>query len=418
MAWWRRSKRAEPPPANLISISDPALAEFFRVGPGNWSGVQVGETTALGLSAFYRAISLISGTIAMLPLNTIREVDGIITRVRSVFDDPGGVVGMTPFEWKQTVIAHQVAHGDAFLAHVYNAGGALAGMVPIHPSCVQVDPPPRRAVSQLEAPYRKTFTAYLQDGSRRTFTEARLVGGFLAGDMTHCPAMSMDGRRGIGLIQVARNALGVGVAGDRAAGKMFSDGALMSGLATPKEGESWGPDDAKAIKAELDLKVTGWENAASIALINRRIELQKWQMTNEEAQFLPSRQFQIEEIARFTGVPPHLLMQTEKQTSWGTGVAEQNRGLSRYTLAHWTSRLEQRLSRLLAAPRSVRFDYHEWERPTPEQEVDLVVKQVKEGLITPNEGRRKLGYEPIPGGDVLRVGATMADAPQLEAVPA
>ena len=408
------------PPDNLISISDPALAEFFRVGPGNWSGVAVGEGTALGLSAVYRAVSLVSGTIAMLPMPTVREVDGSITQIRSVFDDPGGVVGMTPFEWKQTVIAHQMLHGDAFLAHVFNAAGGLAGLVPIHPSCVQVDPPPRRAVSQLEIPYRKTFTAFLQDGSRRAFTEARFVGGFPVGDMTHCPAMSMDGRRGMGLIQVARNALGIAVAGDRAAGRMFSDGALMSGLATPEEGESWGPDDAKDIKADLDLKVAGWENAASIAVVNRRIKLQKWQMTNEEAQFHASRQFQIEEVSRFTGVPPHLLSQTEKQTSWGTGVAEQNRGLSRYTLAHWTARLEQRLSRLLAAPRSIRFDYHEWERPTPEQEVDLIVKQVHEGLITPNEGRRKLGYEPLPGGNELVSAArvTAVDpAPDPESVP-
>lgn len=392
MGWrwpWRRPAQQ---PDDLISVSDPALAEYFRIGVGNYSGVAVGETTALGLSAMYRAVSLVSGSIAMLPLDTIREVDGMVTQIRSVFDDPGGVVGMTPFEWKQTIIAHQMLHGDAFLAHVYNVGGGLAGLVPIHPSSVQVDPPPKQAASGLTAPYQKTYTAFLQDGSRRTFTDATL---------THCPALSMDGRRGIGLIQIARNALGIAVAGDRAAGKMFSDGALMSGLATPEEGEQWGPDDAKLIKQDLDLKTAGWENASAIAVINRRIKLQKWQQTNEEAQFHASRQFQIEEVSRFTGVPPHQLMQTEKQTSWGTGVAEQNRGLSRYTLAHWTSRLEQRLSRRLAAPRSVRFDYHEWERPTPEQEIDLLIKQTGRPFLTVNEARARLGLEPVPGGDVL-----------------
>ncbi len=409
MAWWRRRRRQ---PANPISIGDPALAELFRVGPGNWSGVAVGETTALGLSAVNRAVNLVSGTIAMLPMNTVREVAELVTIIRSVFDDPGDLVGLTPFEWKQTVIAHQMLHGEAFLAHVYTMSGALAGLVPIHPDSVQVDPAPRRGVSRLEVPYRKTFQVILQDGSRRTFTEARMEAGQLRGDMTHCPALSMDGRRGIGLITIARNALGVAAAGDRAAGKMFSEGALMSALATPEEGESWGPDDAKTIKADLDLKTAGWENAATIAVINRRIKLQKWQQTNEEAQFLPSRQFQIEEVARFTGVPPHLLMQTEKQTSWGTGVAEQNRGLSRYTLAHWTARLEQRLSRLLAAPRSVRFDFHEWERPTPEQEVDLLVKQIQAGVITVNEARLRLGLGPMPGGDSLAGTAAAEPAPQ------
>ncbi len=394
-------------PADLISVSDPALAEYFRVGAGNYSGVPVGETTALGLSAVFRAVSLVSGTVAMLPLYTLREVDGRVTRVASVFDDPGVVVGMTPFEWKQTVIAHQMLHGDSFLAHIYNQGGGLAGLIPIHPSSVQVDPPPKQPSSEL-TPFRKTYTAFLQDGSRRTFTDRT---------MTHCPAMSMDGRRGIGLIQVARNALGIGVAGDRAAGKMFSDGAMMSGLATPEEGESWGPDDAKAIKADLDLKTAGWENAAAIAVINRRIKLQKWQMTNEEAQFLASRQFQIQEVARFTGVPASQLMDPGSVSTWGTGVEIQNRGLSRYCLAHWTSRLEQRLSRRLAAPRSVRFDYHEWERPTPEQEIDLLIKQTGRPILTVNEARARLGLGPVDGGDVLDLAAPAPSVPDPAAVP-
>lgn len=414
MAWWRwRRRPSEAPAANLISISDPALAEFFRIGNPNFSGVPIGETTALGLSAVFRAVSLVSGTIAMLPLPTIREVDGVITQVRSVLDDPGAVVGMTPFEWKQTVIAHQLLHGDAFLAHIFNVAGGLAGLVPIHPSCVQVDPPPRRAVSELEVPFRKTFTAFLQDGSRRTFTERT---------MTHCPALSLDGRRGIGLVQIARNSLGIAAAGDRAAAKMFSNGALVSGLATPKDGERVDPDDVKQIREDLNASVVGWENAGAIAIVNRRLDFQPWTMTNEDAQFLQSRQFQVEEVSRFTGVPPHLLMQTDKQTSWGTGVAEQNRGLSRYTLAHWTSRLEQRLSRLLAAPRSVRFDYTEWNRPTPEQEIQLLLAQTGgKPILSVNEARARLGLGPRPGGDTLDLPGAAAPAQQPaapEEVPA
>lgn len=390
MAWWRRRRRVKP--HGLISISDPAAAELFRVGNPNYSGVPVGEGTALGLSAFFRAISLISGTIAMLPLRTIRDVGGAITPFGSVFDDPGGVIGMTPFEWKQTVLAHQLLHGDAFLAHVFTVAGTLAGLVPIHPLSVQIDPPPRRGTGDPTALYDKTFTAWLADGSRRTFTTRT---------MTHCPALSLDGVRGVSLISVARNSLGIGVAGDRAAAKMFSEGALISGLATPEEGETVDPDDVKQIREDLNASVAGWENAATIAVVNRRLKLQPWTMTNEDAQFLQSRQFQVEEIARWTGVPPHLLMQTDKQTSWGTGVAEQNRGLSRYTLAHWTTRLEQRLSRLLPAPRVVRFDYTEWERPTPEQEIDSLIKQTARPFMTVNEARAKRGMAPIVGGDVL-----------------
>jgi phage portal protein BeeE len=109
-------------------------------------------------------------------------------------------------------------------------------------------------------------------------------------------------------------------------------------------------------------------------------------------------------------------MQTEKQTSWGTGVAEQNRGLGRFTLLGWTMRFEQRLSRLLGGqsrtPRFAEFDFAGLERPTPEEEIRLLIEQVTAGLLTVNEARRIRNLPPIDGGDVLR-GAS-ADTRQLK----
>jgi len=213
---------------------------------------------------------------------------------------------------------------------------------------------------------------------------------------------------------VARNSLGTAIAGDRAAAKMFASGALHSGIVTPEEDVT--EEEAKTIKESLNAKVSGWENAGEIAVVNRRLKFTPWTMSLEDAQFLQSRQFQVEEIARWTGVPPHLLMQTEKQTSWGTGVAEQNRGLSRFTLQSYTSRTEERLSRLLPAPRFCEFDFAGLLQPAPEVEIPLLIQQVAAGLMTPNEARRIRGMDPIDGGDVLRVAAAAPVAPV--AVPA
>jgi HK97 family phage portal protein len=182
---------------------------------------------------------------------------------------------------------------------------------------------------------------------------------------------------------------------------MFGNGALISGLVSTEEDVD--EDEAKDIKKGLDRKVGGWENAGEVAFVNRKLRFTPWTMSAQDAQFLQSRQFQIEEIARWTGVPPHLLMQTEKQTSWGTGVAEQNRGLGRFTLLGWTMRFEQRLSRLLARPRFAEFDFAGLERPTPEDEIKLLIEQVKAGLLTVNEARKIRNLPPIDGGDVLRV---------------
>lgn len=352
----------------------------------------MGEGSALGISAFYRAVSLISGTLAGLPQRTLRDVDGVRTRVSSFLDNPGGPAGPTDFEWRETVYLHLLLQGNAFLMHVFNGAGSIAALVPLHPLCVSVE--------WADVPGGKLFTAALLDGTQKTFDSTT---------MTHIPAASLDGLRGMSVISVARNSLGTAIAGDRAAAKMFSTGALFSGMVTPEEEVS--EDEAKTIKASLDARVSGWENAGQIAVINRKLKFTPWTMSAEDAQFIQSRAFQIEEIARWTGVPPHLLMQTEKQTSWGTGVAEQNRGLSRYTLSPWSNRMDARLSRLLPAPRFVETDYAGLLKPAPEQEIPLLIQQVQAGLMTPNEARRMRGMDPIEGGDVLR--GQSAPAPEL-----
>jgi HK97 family phage portal protein len=125
--------------------------------------------------------------------------------------------------------------------------------------------------------------------------------------------------------------------------------------------------------------------------VNRRLQFTPWTMTAQQAQFLESRQFQIEEIARWSGVPPHLLMQTDKQTSWGTGVDEQNRGLSKFVLGHWAQRVEQRASRLLARPRWCAFDFAGLERPNYQVESQIDLAEVAAGVMTADEYRAKRG---------------------------
>jgi HK97 family phage portal protein len=376
-------------PRDLISISDPAFATYFGIGPGNFSGVNVTEQSALGISAVYRACSLISGTIASLPLKTYRDTEGDRQRVPSFLDEPGGLGGLTPFEWKQTVILHLLLHGRAPLMHLNNAGGGLVGLQPVHPSAAPVDPP---AVDEDGRLKPKTFRVTLADGRQRTFTDGV--------DMTEILGMSVDGWYGLSVISVARNSLGTHIAGDRAAANMFNNGFLQRGMVTPKD-DDVDEDEGKQIKAGLDEKTAGWEHAGEVAFVNRKLEFVPWTMSAEDAQFLQSRQFQIEEIARWFGIPPFELMQTEKQTSWGTGIEAQQRGLARGNLLGWTMRMEQRLSRLLARPRFCEFDFAGLERPTPVEEIRLILEQIRGGLLTVNEGRALRNLPPVEGGDKL-----------------
>lgn len=370
-----RSDPPEPAEERSISIADPAVLALFGTGP-TLAGVTVNETAALGLSAVYRCVALIAGTIATLPLRTVQySPDGTKDRVRSFLDTPGGPNGMTAYEWTETVLVHLLLHGNAYLAHIFGGAGQIVGLQPIHPSAVAVECLPDGT---------KFYRVTMCDGKTEVFDMR---------SMTHIPALSTDGIRGLSPLHVARNSFGTSIAADRSAARLFGSGALMSAIATAEDELT--EDEARAIKEGLERKVSGEANAGQIAFINRKVNIHPWSLSPEDAQFLQGRAFQVEECARWYGVPPHLLAQTEKQTSWGTGVSEQNRGFARYTLEPWTTRIQERLSRLLPSSRKAEFDYTAFVQPDPETEIRLLIEQVKSGLLTVDEARKIRNLPPL-----------------------
>ncbi len=377
-----------PKPENAYAPVESALAALFSP-VASVAGVSVNEDRALGLSAVWRAVNLIAGTLASLPMRSFtNDVAGSRKQVASVFDEPDGPDGQTAFEWKETAFAHLVLYGKCGALKLRNEAGGLARLQLVHPTSFREVPPDRgdRRAGRWPAG-GLWFDVRLDDGTSRRLD---------ADDFWYVPALAMDGQTGRGILNHGQNPLGTAVAGDVAAGKSFSQGAHIAGMVTPDGDEGLDDGDPAKIKQDLDRAVHGYENVGRIAVIARRLKFQPWQMSNADAQFMEQRKFSVEEVARLTGVPPHLLMQTDKQTSWGTGVDEQNRGLSRYVLGHWASRFEQRASRLLARPRWVEFDFAGLERPNIAVEIDLLIKQVQAGLLTVDEARAIRNLPPLP----------------------
>ena len=383
---WPWSKRVQATAAPGSVPVDAAL--FFPPGTRlDLTGVPVTEQNALGLSAYYRAVTLIAGTLASMPLPTLRTGGtGNVETVASIFDNPDPD-GQTPYDWKETAFAHLLMHGAAGAVKIRTAAGGLYALPWVHPSQYRVVlPTPEDYLNDRVPAGGLWFDVNLADGSCPRLD---------ANDFFYVPGLSIDGRTGVSLLTYARLSLGTSIAADRAAGRLFSTGALISGLATPVDEEDI-TADVPEIRRQLNASVTGYENAGGIAVVNRRLQFTPWTMSAADAQFLQSRQFQIEEIARWTGVPPHLLMQTEKQTSWGTGVEEQNRALGRTVLGPWATRFEQRGSRLLAQPRRIEFDFTGLERPSPDRQTELDLQQVAAGVMTVEEYRLARGWGPLP----------------------
>lgn len=377
-----------------ISIGDPALASYFGIST-TYTGETVDECRALNISAVYRAVSLISGSIATLPLRAIETDDeGRKYRKPSWLDNPYGPVddetiyqGTQEF-WKRTVSAHFALYNEVFLFKVRNNAGAIVGALPIHPLAVRVE-------VDDNAPGKRLYYVTQDDGKELPLG---------TDDILHVIGLSTDGVRGISVLEKARNSFGIALAGERSAGTVMKNGPQHNVLVSAPN-EDLTETEAKSIVDGVRANIAGADNAGKIVAINRALTLSPFTMSYQDAQFLETRVFQIEEIARWFGIPPHLLGQTEKQTSWGTGVAEQNAGLQRYVLNSITTCIQEGVSRLLAKKVKAEFDYAGFLAPTPKDEIELILAEMNGGLITPNEARALRNLPPVEGGDTLRTPA-------------
>lgn len=355
-----------------MGIGDPALAGFLGIGLGNSAGVTLTEGTSLGLSAVWRSVSLISGTIAGLPLKTYRRVgDGGRERVPSFLDSPHP--DMSPFEWAELTLAHELLWGNAYLLHVYGGAGQIVGLSPLPPYAVRLS---------LDDKGEKVFSVTDRKGTPREFSSL---------DLTHIPALGTDGLRGLSPIAVARDSLGAAMASDKAAGSMFKNRLLLGGILRAKEALT---------KAQKDQVLDGLrsqagsDHAGDIAFVPSPVEFTPWTMNAVDAQFLESRHFGVEEVARWFGVPRELLSESGA-SSWGSGIQELVRAFARFTLSAWTTRLEQRLSMLLPKTQFCEFDYSGLLQASPEEEIRLLLEQLAVGLITMDEARAIRNMKPL-----------------------
>ncbi len=359
------------------SVSDPAFAAWW-MAPDETTEV-VTPYTVLGLSAVLRAVSIVATTIAGLPLKTYERDGEDRVRIPSEFDNPyPGWDGLTPFAWTETLLIHLQLWRHAFLWHEPRADGT-AGFAyrPINPDAFTVKRVNGRRVIEYKNENNETVEATPEQ-------------------VTYIPGPSVDGTAGHPLLHAARAVFSAAISGDKGAQATLRRGIRLGGIVTPGENEE--PFDTEEIAAALEslrAKAVGRENSGDIAFLNKRVQLQPWTPTNVDSQWIETKQAVLGDIERLFGVPPHLLADTEKQTSWGTGVQEQNLGFSRYTLRGWSDRIEQVLAMRLPADQFCEFDYKSLLQGTPAEEITLLIAQKDAGILTTDEVRKILNLPPL-----------------------
>lgn len=302
-------------------LSSSAIINALGLGKSD-SGVDVNEKNSLQMAAVWRAVSLIAGTAASLPLKTYRRGSLEESPLR-VLRDPNPA--QTPFEFWETVYLQLLLWGNAYVLKERAAGGQVQNIWPLHPSRVKVG-----AVAGT-----KVFTI---DGD--------LDAPFSTDRIMHIPGLGYDGITGASPIRLASQGIGLSMAAERYGAKLFGSGSLMGGIL--QTDQRLDEPSANALKQRWRDKVAGLDRAHDVAVLDAGAKFQPITMPNNDAQFIESRRFQISEVARLFGVPPHMLMDTEKSTSWGTGIEQQSIGFVVYTLrSSWLTRIEQRVTKEL-----------------------------------------------------------------------
>lgn len=322
-----RARRGLESPAQPLTSA--ALSEFLG-GIQSDAGVAVSETTALRASPVWRAVSLIAGVSAALPLHVY--ADGTRDKQKSdLLRDPHP--DLTPVELWRAAYMYRVLWGNTYIQKVRSGSGQIKELWPISSDRVRVD----RVKPSDANPAGKVFDVTDDWGVQHVLTRREIL---------HIPGLGYDGLTGCSPVRLAMQGIGLAQAAEKSAARLFGNGNIIGGVLQTEQ--RLDPDQAARLKERWKAKLSGVSNSHEIAVLDSGASYRPIAMPNSDAQFLESRQFQVVEIGRMFGVPPFLLMSTEKSTSWGTGLEQQAQGWVTFDLnPTWLTPTEQRVTKEL-----------------------------------------------------------------------
>ena len=363
-----------------VPLTDASLLEAFG-GIQSDAGVQVSEESALRTPTVWRAVSVIAGVSASLPLHVYRT--GSRDRVTTpLLEDPHPE--LTPLELWRLATVHRVMWGNGYIQKLRNPAGQVKELWPVSPDRVTVE----RLKPSDGNPTGKWFFATDDWGVLHALTPR---------EMLHLPGLGYDGLKGLSPIGLARQGIGLAQAAEKGAAKLFGRGNVLSGVLETEQ--KLNADQANALKTRFQAKLAGVENFQEVAVLDAGASFKPVTMPLKDSQFLESREFQIPEIARMFGVPLFLLMETSKSTSWGTGLEQQAQGWITFDLAPtWLGPTEQRITKeLLPTGQYAHYAVQGLLRGDSSARATFYRAMRDTGVMSANDIRALEEMPPIPG---------------------
>lgn len=339
-------------------------AYAFYMG-GSTSGKQVTERSAMQMTAVYSCVRILSEAVAGLPLHLYRYKEGggkekaiDLPLYRLMHDEPNPE--MSSFVFRETLMTHLLLWGNAYAQIIRNGKGEVIALYPLMPNKMRVD---RDENGNLYYEYIHSS----DEADTMKNTTVRLT----PYNVLHIPGLGFDGLVGYSPIAMAKNAIGMAIACEEYGAKFFANGAAPSGVL-----EHPGViKDPQKVREAWQSQFGGSQNANKIAVLEEGMKYTPISISPEQAQFLETRKFQINEIARIFRVPPHMVGDLEKSSF--SNIEQQSLEFVKYTLDPWVMRWEQSLSRALF---------------TEEEKKTLFFKFNVEGLLRGDYQSRMNGY--------------------------
>ena len=305
------------------SFSNSTYSFFFG---STTSGKTVNERTAMQTTTVYACVRILSETLASLPLHLYRLTDNGKEKAkdspiyRLLHDEPNPE--MTSFVFRETLMSHLLLWGNAYGQIIRDGRGKIIAIYPLLPDRMEVD----------RTPTGEIFYQYRKDTGTVTLSKMEVL---------HIPGLGFDGLIGQSPIAMAKNAIGMAIATEEYGAKFFSNGANPGGVL-----EHPGVvKDPKRVRESWNAVYQGSGNAHRIAVLEEGMKFTPIGIPPEQAQFIATRKFQLNEIARIFRIPPHMIGDLEKSSF--SNIEQQSLEFVKYTLDPWVVRWEMALQKAL-----------------------------------------------------------------------
>ena len=339
--------------------------EYTFLFGGTTSGKRVNEITAMQTTAVYACVRILAEAIASLPLHVYRYKDGGKEKVidHSLYsllhDEPNPE--MTSFVFRETLMSHLLIWGNAYAQIVRNGRGEVIGLYPLMPNKMKVERDDKGNLYYVYSRYSDENPTF------KTYGDILLT----PDEVLHIPGLGFDGLIGYSPIAMAKNAVGMTMACEEYGASFFSNGANPGGVL-----EHPGVlKDPSRVRESWNNIYKGTNNAHKVAVLEEGMKYQQIGIPPEEAQFLGTRKFQINEIARLYRIPPHMVGDLEKSSF--SNIEQQSLEFVKYTLDPWVIRWEQALRKALFLP---------------EEKKEYFIKFNVDGLLRGDYQSRMNGY--------------------------